>query len=276
VDADPDYQPARRGLAELLRQRGHNQFELGRYAAARDIYAAAVQLTPDDAELLASIGYAELLLKNEAAARGHFEAALAQGTSEAYTEVFDRWAWNGNLNEARQVVARAEAMPVPMPHFYVNAASTVFAEMHPPAFEPFAAGPQKRMPAAIDSWEGLGKTLVEKAMATAGNRQDVYVHIITEIGPLRPELALPAAEKAAALMPDEPETWLSLALMQGITDRRREAKETLRRASLLTRKRGDMRLLSEIEELRRALDDPLFSMAAQLWPALDERDFEDL
>jgi tetratricopeptide (TPR) repeat protein len=275
VDADPDFEPAKRGLAELLRQRGHGEFQAGYHARARDTYAAALKLTPTDVDLLASIGYAELLLNNETAARAYFEDALAQGTPDAYTHVFDRWTWKGNPNEARQIVARAEAAPVAMPHFYVNAAGTAFRAAQPPALDPFAVGPKKKTPSA-DSWEDLGQTLVAKAMSAAADRADVYQHIVGEVGLVRPELALPAAEKLVTLSPDDPAVLVGLALMQGMTDRRREARDTLRKAAQLARKRNDSQLIAEIENMRRALDDPLFGTLSRLLPMMGDLDFEDM
>ena len=75
---DPDNDSAKRGLAELLRERGHEQFNQGYHAGARDTYAAALKLAPDDVDLLASIGFAELLSNDEAGARAHFESRPGQ------------------------------------------------------------------------------------------------------------------------------------------------------------------------------------------------------
>jgi tetratricopeptide (TPR) repeat protein len=275
VAADPDNASARRGLVELLRQRGHGQFNAGYHAGARDTYAAALKLAPDDANLLASIGFAELVSNDEAAARGHFEAALAKGTADAYLEVLNRWASCGRPDEFRVVLARAETVGVVSLHFYVDAMGHCFRAARRPELDLFSLGSRKG-PRAADPWEELGKTLLQKVEATGGDRPDVCQHMVAEFGPLRPDLALPYAEKMAALSPDDPTAWMTLAMILGLNNRQREAKETLRKAGQLARKRGDTQLISQIETFRRALDDPMFGMMSQLLPMLGDVGFEDL
>ncbi len=275
VAADPDNASARRGLVELLRQRGHGQFNAGYHAGARDTYVAALKLAPDDEDLLASIGFAELVSNDEAAARGHFEEALAKGTPAAYLQVMNRWASYGRPDEFRAVLARAETAGVVSPHFYVDATGFCFRMARRPDLDPFFAAPRKG-PRVTDPWEELGKTLLQKVEATGGERADVCQHMVAEFGPQRPELALPYAEKLVALSPDDPTALLSLALIQGLNDRRREAKETLRKAGQLARKRNDPQLISMIENLRRTLDDPMFGMMSRMLPMLGNAGFEDL
>jgi hypothetical protein len=113
-----------------------------------------------------------------------------------------------------------------------------------------------------------------QAQATAGDRPDVYQHIIGEVGIVRPELALPIAVKLTALTPDDPSAWLSLALVQGMCDRKREAKISLNRADQLARKRGDASLVAEIANMRRVLDDPMFATMSKMLPMLGDN-FED-
>jgi len=278
---DPDNAAARRGLAELLRGRGHAQFNQGYHAAARDTYAAALKLAPDDVDLLASIGFAELVLNNEAGARAHFEAALAQGTSAAYLPVMDRWASYRNLDEFRAVLGRAEAAGVASPHFYVDAAGMCFRMAQPGDLDllPLPGLPLKRGVTpfkSADTWGELGTLLLQKVQTTGGDRADVCQHVVAELGPIRPALVLPFAEKAAALLSDDPVALMMLALLQGLNDQSRQAKETLRKAAQLARKRGDAEMIAEIETLRRGLDDPLFGMMSRMLPFIGDLPDEDL
>ncbi len=276
LDADPDHEQARRGLVEMLRQRGHGEFQAGYRELARDAYATALKLAPNDVDLLVSFGYTELVLGKIMIARTYFDQALAQGTPEAYTAVFDRWAWEDNVDEARLVIDRAAAAPVAMPHFYVSAAGTSFSQAMPPLFDPFLLNPKqkKAAPAPVNPWETLGQELLAQAQATAGDRLDVYQHIVGEVGIRRPELTLSVAVKMTALAPDDPSAWTALALMQGLCDRKREAKISLNRADQLARKRGDAALVAQIADMRRALDDPFFAAMSKMLPMLGD-DFED-
>jgi tetratricopeptide (TPR) repeat protein len=278
---DPDNDSAKHGLAELLRERGHEQFNQGYHAGARDTYAAALKLAPDDVDLLASIGFAELVSNDEAGARGHFEAALAKGTPDAYQQVMDRWASHRNLDEFRAVLARAEAAGVASSHLYVDATGMCFRMARPGDFEfpPQLGSPRKpaaKLSKPVDPWDELGTALLQKVQATGGDRADVCQHVVAELGPIRPALALPFAEKAAALLPDDPTQQMMLALLLGLNDRRREAKETLRKATQLARKRGDTGMIAEIEGLRHAMDDPFFGMMSRFLPALGGFPDEDL
>ena len=149
-----------------------------------------------------------------------------------------RWASHRNLDEFRGVLARAEAAGVASPHLYVDATGMCFRMARPEDLElpPLPGLPRKRgatPPKPADPWGELGTALLQKVQATGGDRADVCQHVVAELGPIRPALALPFAEKAAALLPDDPATLMMLALMQGLNDRRREAKETLRKATQL-------------------------------------------
>lgn len=278
---DPDNDAARRGLTELLRERGHQLFNQGFHSSAADIYTAALKLTPDDVDLLASIGYARLMLNDEAGARAHFETALAKGVPEAYMQVMDRWANHKNLAEFRNTLARAEAMGLASPHFYVDAAGISFGMARPDDLDLFPLPGLPRKPGAARSkpanpWEEQGTALLQKAQATGGDRADVCQHVVAVLGPIRPALALPFAEKEVALTPDNPTALMMLGLLQALNDRRREAKETLRKATQFARKRGDTGLIAQIEELRRTMDDPFFGMMTRFLPSLGAFSDEDL
>jgi tetratricopeptide (TPR) repeat protein len=275
VAADPDNASVRRGLVELLRQRGHGQFNAGYHAGARDTYAAALKIAPDDVDLLASIGFAEWLLNDQVAARGHFETALAKATPDAYLQVLTRWASIGLPDEFRALLARAETAGIASPHLFVDAAGMCFNMANRAAPDPFFAMPRKSARVA-DPWEELGKTLLAKIEASAADPAEVYRHLVAELGPLRPALALSYAEKLVALTPDDPAALLALAIVQGLNNQRRQAKETLRRAGQLARKLGNPQLGAEIEDIRRSLDNPMFGMMPGMLPMFGNAGFEDL
>ena len=184
----------------------------------------------------------ELQLEDEAAARAHFETALARNEPEAYLEVFRRWAWHDKLEEARQVLARAEQALTLSPHFYVDAASACFSQTAPDlADSPLGMfGPppvSKKDKARSKRWEPVGRELLAKATATAmaGSKDqvDVLRHIISEAATPQPALALEYAQKLAALAPDDPANLTVLAFLQMLNRQPGQSKETLRKATRL-------------------------------------------
>ncbi|MBI4219485.1 MAG: tetratricopeptide repeat protein [Chloroflexi bacterium] len=277
LGTDPQCDPARRGMVELLRNRGHGQFNAGCIAQSQATYEAALKLAPDDADLLVSLGYAELSQRNPTAARAHFEAALAKGEGAAYLGVFQRWAYQKNLKEAQQILARAEAAGVASAYFYVDAAKACFDNSEPSdAFFGLLGPPRaKKKKSASDAWEALGRELLKKAEVAGGNQTDVLQHIVATLGPAQPSLALDYARKLAGRLRDDPAAWMLLGLLQAMNNQVRAAKETLRRAADLARKQGDSHLLAQIEDLRRGLNNPLFGLLSRVMPLLGPLDEAD-
>lgn len=265
LETEPGCEPARRGLVEIVRRRGHAQFNAGRVAQSAVFYRAGLELAPDDVDLLVSLGYAELKQRNPVAARAHFEAALVKGETAAYLEVFRRWVLEKDMEEARQVLARAEAAGVVSAHFYVDAAEVCFDNLGPPdaLFSLFGPPRAKRRPRP-DRWEALGRELIQRAEGAGGDQNEVLRHILAAIGPTQPGLGLDYAQRWADRLPDDPTALTTLSLFQAMNDQMRPARETLRRAADLARKQGNSELLGHIEDLRRQLNNPLFGLASRM------------
>jgi tetratricopeptide (TPR) repeat protein len=288
LERDPKHLEARVRLAEIQQLRGelsaaeqslrgHAWSNAGHLAEARNVYAEALALAPGDVDLLASLGFVELELKDEAAARVHFETALARNEPGAYLEVFRRWAGHDKLEEARQVLARAEqALPLSA-HFYVDAASACFSQTIPELDKGplgmFGPPPVSRKDKVRSKrWEAVGRELLAKATATAtassGNQTEVLRRIISEVTTPLPALALEYAQKLAALAPDDPANLTVLAFLQLINGQSGQSKETLRKVTRLARKLGDPALLAEIQQLRQMVDNPMLGLLGPMLPAL--------
>lgn len=279
LEIDANHEAARRGLADLMVERGHGWFNSGRYDEAKKIYAEALQLIPQDAQLLIWLANTELAQRHLPAARQHFEAALAHGDLHTYVHVFECWALANNLAEAKQIMTRAEAAGFGTAHFYVDIADVCFKAAHPPeAFSPFAPPRKKKAPAS-DPWEQLGHELLQKAEATHDDRLEMYRHIVSLLGATKPNLALEYAQKLIKLTPDDALAWIQLAVLQGMSGQAKVAKDTLHQASRLARKQGNSALLDEIERARQLINNPFMGMMSNLGISLedlaDELDLDD-
>jgi hypothetical protein len=96
-----------------------------------------------------------------------------------------------------------------------------------------------------------------------------------ELAQSRPDLAVRYAEEGVRRAPDDARSLMVLGLVQGVSDSKREAKETLRRAAGLARRQGDSALERDIEKLRREVDSPLFSLLLHMGPLLGDLDLDD-
>ncbi|HEY4691187.1 MAG TPA: tetratricopeptide repeat protein [Anaerolineae bacterium] len=273
LETDPQHAPARRGLVDILCERGHAQFNASYFAQAKKIYEEALPLAPDDAQLLVWLGNTELALHQVTAARERFDAAMAKGDLHTFVHIFGCWAQRGNLTEARHILDRAEAAGVASPHFYVDVAGECFGNAQRSALPAGLADTRK---AGGDPWERLGRDMLQKAESGAGDTPESLRHIIAILGPVRPELALDYARKLAHRTPDDPVALLQLGVLQGLNGQTPQAKDSLRRAAHLARRRGDSALLEEIEDARQMVNNPFMGMLSRLGLPFGDWDDEDL
>lgn len=271
IEIDPTHEAARRGVSELMVERGNNSFNSGRYTEAKKVYLEALQLTPDDLQLLIWLGNTELAMRNLSEARRHFDAALSRGELHTYVHVFDCWAKDENMDEAKTIITRAEAAGFGNAHFYVDLVDVCFkaARFSEEAFDPFAPPRKKKKPVA-NPWEQFAHELLQKAEATHDDRVEMYRHIVGLLGPSKSDIALIYAKKLTELTPDDAMAWMQLAVMQGTAGQTKVAKETLHQASRLARKQGDSVMLEKIEQARQIINNPMMSMFSRMGISLDD------
>src|SRR3990172_46323 len=275
LETDPQHAPARRGLVDILCERGHAQFNVGYYSQAKKIYEEALPLTPDDPQLLVWLGNTELALHQVSEARERFDAAMAasRGDLHTYVHVFGCWARRGNLTEARHILERAEAAGVASPHFYVDVAGECFQAALGAASP---AGFLSATKTGYGPWERLGREMLQKAESAGGDSAESLRHVVAILGPVKPDLALEYARRLAHRTPDDPMALLQLGVLQGINGQTSQAKDSLRRAAHLARRRGDSALLEEIQDARYMIDNPFAGTLSRMGLPFGELDDEDL
>ncbi len=273
LETDPQHAPARRGLVDILCERGHAQFNVGYYSQAKKIYEEALPLTPDDPQLLVWLGNTELALRQVSEARERFDAAMAKGDLHTYVHVFGCWARRDNLTEARRILERAEAAGVASPHFYVDVAGECFQAA-------LGAAPLAGFLSATKTghgpWERLGREMLQKAESAGGDSAESLRHVVAILGPVKPDLALEYARRLVHRTPDDPMALLQLGVLQGINGQTSQAKDSLRRAAHLARRRGDSALLEEIQDARYMIDNPFAGTLSRMGLPFGELDDEDL
>ncbi|MCC6190342.1 MAG: tetratricopeptide repeat protein [Anaerolineales bacterium] len=276
LEIDPAHEAARRGLAQIMRDRGVEAYNAGRYDLARAIYTKALAFSPADAQLLVFLAETEWVLKDEAAAHGHFETALATGKPEAYVKVFDCWLKHDRENEARQVLARAEAAGVATPHLCVDIGVACLTHGAPPPSMPDLFRPPKPRKAAKGKWEAWGRELIERGLAGVPNRGEVLRYLVSHLGLQQPALGIEYARQLIVLEPQDPTALVALGMVQALSQDTPAAKETLRKAEQMARKQGRSDLARDIHNMRQEIGSPLFGLMGPLLSSLGPEMLDDL
>ena len=272
---DPQHEAARRGLAQMMLERGVEAFNSGRIELARTTYAAALEFSPAEPQLLVNLAECELGLHQAAAAREHFEAALATGKSDAYAKVFESWLKHDHEAEARQVLARAEAASLASPQFCLEAGSACLTYGPPALAVPGPFGPPPKPVEAKGKWEAWGRDLVDRGLASSPQPGEALRYLISTVGMQQPALGLDYARRLVALDPSDPSALMGLGLLQALNQDISAAKDTLRKAEQLARKQGQLDLVQEISSLRREVGSPLFGMMGSLLASLGPDALDD-
>lgn len=274
----PDRDDVRRQIAETILGRADQLHEYMNFAAAAAAYEEGAAFAPDDYRFPMGRARVAFDQRKPKVARAALERALARGADDpgAWTEAIASWAIEGKLDEARATLARAEAAITATPEFYIGVATALLD--HDASASPldFLLGPP---PARQDSaqgapWTALASELLERAVAIRPGDTGPRLHIAASLLVTNRDLALRYAEEAGHLAPDDPAVLRVVGLVQAVNDRKREAKETLRRAARLARQVGDATMAREIDEVRREVDSPFFGLALSA-PFLGDLDLED-
>jgi tetratricopeptide (TPR) repeat protein len=283
LDVEPDDQDLRHRMAHILAERGYQFHQWRQYAQARTRFENAIKYTPDDYTMHFHLARLEFDARKLEAARQHLERALELGKDEpdAYLQAFICWIVENNLNEARDILARAENSGKLTLNLYIHAGIECLQRSVPPpdTSDPFSSifgrrgSKPSRQKDKPDARRALGQELLERAIAL-GPEGDVLHHIVAEIGPGQPELSLPYAQRLSQHAPDDPGAWIPLGLLYGVNGRVKEAKEALRQAERLARKQGNHAMASEIREMKRVVADPFFSSLIHMAPFMDEFGFD--
>jgi tetratricopeptide (TPR) repeat protein len=272
----PDHAEAQRHVARLLLERGQYLLGVGLDDAATPLFEEGQRLAPDEYQFplnLARIAIGRRKLKG---ARTLLERALTLAAERplAYLQAIECWTVANEIDAARAVLHRAEAALPLTSEFYLDLGLLLLKRSRPQPLLSPSGRSTPPAPPADTPWSRFAEEVLERAVELQPDDERLSEHVVDDLLELRPDLALRYAEEAARRAPDEPHRLMVLGLAQALNHRAAEAKDTLRRATGLARRQGDLILAQDIESFRRQVDNPLLPLMLRLDPLLDELDDE--
>lgn len=288
ITHNPERPELRSYLASTLLVHAKQYLNYRNYAAATKALTEGQELEPENYEFPLHMAQALFNQNKKQAGRELLVRVLelAGDRPEPFIAIFHCWVIEEDLDEARALVARAAGtLTKQLPEFYTEAGLLIFTEMTPEPqlnFNPFLfqrPKPVKREIPQDTPWTCFGVELLEQATALRPNDGRISMVIATNLMEPRPDLALRYAEQGAQLLPDDPNALITYGLIQGLNEKKREAKETLKQASQMARKQGNTQLAEQANSLRREIDNPLFSTLFQmrgLFKAFGMDDLDDM
>jgi tetratricopeptide (TPR) repeat protein len=273
----PDREDVRRQMAQLLLAHGLEQLQWGQLAPAARAFEEGRQFAPNDHQFPLNLARVAIDQRKPQRAKELIEQALELAGDQplAYTQAIECWIVADKIDEVRAVLARAEAALPATPDFYIGVGTLLLHHTNRLAFpNPFLPPPPK--PKAEDSpWVQLATEVLDRALALQPDDPRLRLRIAVELMQLRPDMALRYAEEGARMLPDDPGALMMLGLLLGVNDRKREAKETLRRGARLARQQGNPELAQEIDGLRQEIDSPFLQFGLSLGSMFDDLDDDD-
>ena len=276
LQAEPDSPKVRGHMADLLIDWGASFNESNRYDRARDVFERALTFAPANYNVHLWLARVDFNQNKPVLAREHLERAMALGKNknDVYVKAFECWIVEKNLAEARSVLARAEAngqLTVPV---FVGAGESCLRHAAPanaPSPLDFLFGPPRKpqKPAAPDEYTLLARELFDRAIALGPEAEAIHA-IIDACGPSQFGAVLPYIHRLTQLLPEDARTWMLLGIALGTDQQIPEAQKALREAARLARKQGQNELAQQADELRKMIADPMFALAMQAAPLMNE------
>ncbi len=257
----PGSEPARRLLAKILLIGGIHWLHMGRYPQARVCLSEGQQLDPQNYEFPLNLARVAIDQHDLDQARPLLAQTLELGASnlQVYMLVIDCWVQAGTIDEARAVVERVKTGLAVTADFYVGLALMILRQTLPPPapmlffnaapLPPFTTPPMTPV-------TRLMMDILELAVALQPNDPETYYHISDSFVVDRPDIALPYAERAVQLTPEDPQALITLGLAMGLLNQIKEAKKILRRASTQARLLGEPELMRQAEQIARQVGTP--------------------
>ena len=274
----PQRDDVRRQMVVLLLAEGQRSLQWFNFEGAERAFQEAHDLAPDDWHPLLHLARIAINQQRLDRARELLNRVLELGGDQvdAYLQVIDCWAIADQLDELRATLARAEtALPL-TPDFFIEVGLMLLQrDRPPPLFGSFLMSPPKREAKKETPRSRLAIELLDRALAGVPDDARRRLDLAAQLASLEPALALRSVEEGARMLPDEPEAQMLLAIVQAANERKREAKETLRRGARLARQQGKTALAQQMEDMRRRVDDPMLPLMLQMGPLLGELEDED-
>jgi hypothetical protein len=177
----------------------------------------------------------------------------------------------------RATIERAERVLGADVEFYAELAISLLQRSSaPPPFPSFLFGGTPAPPPKDDELTALAEDVLNRAVALRPDDPQLRFRLASELLNLDAELALQHAEAGVNLLPDEPSGLLLLGLLQGLTERDKEARATLRKTAKLARKRGDEFLAQQAEMLQQQIGSPMLRLSLQMGLELDDEMLDEM
>lgn len=266
LEQQPEREDVRRQIARLMLSRGHHLHNYGMLEAARRIFEEGQQFAPNDYEFPLNLARIAVDEGDTATAAPLLEQALqlAPDHPQAYIFVIDCWAVADRIDEAQEVLARAERLLTPTPEFYIDLVRVLLMHSRPSSSlaTPFGA-PALPSDQLDGPWMTMATTALHKAIALRPDDARVRLQLAAELLPLNTEMALEQAAACVELDPTNAQGWMLLGILQGLHNRNREARTALREAAKLARQQGLHDLAAYAERLRSIVG-PGFVLSLQM------------
>lgn len=280
----PDRADLRRQLGRVLLEHGSEYIDEGNSAAALKTLKEGQELEPENYQFPLRLAQAYFNSRKPKLARAMLDRTLELAGDQAapYVEVIQVWTIEDDIEEARAVLARAEAAPEARADLYLPVGLGIISETTPPpalAFNLFSFAPitpATQTPPADTPWSQLATELLDKAVASQPDDGRVQAAIAAGLLQPRPDLALRYAEQAVEKQPESPETLMLLGFALGMNERKRDAKQRLQQAANHARKQGNQELAQQAESMRREIDNPMFRTMIQMQGLMGDLDDLDL
>ncbi|NJN65248.1 MAG: tetratricopeptide repeat protein [Chloroflexaceae bacterium] len=270
----PDREDVRREVARLILKRGQHYHQWGMHEAAVESFEEGQQFAPDNYQFplnLARVAVDQKKFKDAALLLDRV-LEMAPDQPDAYVFALDCWTVANKVEEARSVLAQAEARLTITSDFYVQVGALIAdrSTASPSSSDPLALllGPQgeKQKPAVTntEAWVPLIRESFERAIALEPDTPMVYFKIAMSVMAVQPGIAVHYAGQGVEKDPENPRGLATLGITQALNDEVSEAKKTLSRAIRLARRQGDMQTARDLEGIRREMSSPFFRFAFQM------------
>jgi tetratricopeptide (TPR) repeat protein len=275
---DPQNEKLRRQFAQTLLVHGPRYLESGQVAMALKALTEGQSLDPENFEFPLDLARVQFSQRKPKPARELLARALelAGDVPDAYIQIIECWVIEDQFEEARAAFARAEESLKSSLELYMQLGGMIIARTTPPPpiISPFAfmmrEAPPPPPPPVDTPWSQWAVELLDKAVALRPDDARLQTGIASMLLGPRPDLALPYAEGAVRLAPNDPSMLITLGLVLALNERKRDGKDAMRRAAQMARKQGNPELAQEAEAMRRELDSPFLRSSLQMNALLDE------
>lgn len=272
----PEREDARRQLAELLLDYGHDLHDAGQHARAAYMLEEGRELAPGDFRFPLYLARVVIDQRKLSQARPLLERVLelANGQPNIYVNVIECWLVAKDVSAAHAAIARAEAELVSPMDFYLDLTTMLLTHgSMPMGLGLLGLGPKAPAKPANSPWSDLAMEVLGRAVALRPDDPELRRKIAATLMIQRPDLALSYAEEAVRMAPDDPDSLLLLAMALGFNDRSDEARQTARRAGQLARRQGRPDVARRADEISRQVGSPLFRLSFGLARIFDDAGF---